>query len=85
MKKNHPRKRWVFLPIACQFCPRLAEVRSWLENSFENPHFSSGHLEGSFVNNNVKVAAISQETFRRKSKFLLKIRKKLEEKNSRES
>ena len=38
MKENHPQKRWVFLPIVCQFYPHLAECRSRLEKSFENPH-----------------------------------------------
>ena len=34
LKENHPRKRWVFKATVCQFCPRLAEVRSSLGNCF---------------------------------------------------
>ena len=37
--ENHPRKRWLFLPIVCQFCSRLAEARLCSEISFQNLHF----------------------------------------------
>ena len=83
--ENHPRKRWVFLPIVCQYCLRLVKLGYVRKTALKTHIFSSGLLEGSFVNTNGIVASSSPKTFRQKSKLLLKIWKNLEKKNSRQN
>ena len=72
--------RWVFLPIVCHSRQSSADTRSWFQNSFENPQFSSGQTESSFVKNNANVATTSHKTFRQKFKLLVKIWKKIKKK-----
>ena len=61
------------LPTHClPFPPKFSRHSFMIQKSFENPQFSSGHLEGSFVNFNGNVAATNRKTFRQKSKLLHK-------------
>ena len=83
LKEKHLRKRWPFQTIVCHFRQSSADTRSWFQNSFENPEFSSRRIESSFVNNNGNVATTSHKTFRQKFKLLVKIWKKIRKKFSR--
>ena len=57
-----------FIAVFVHVWPQLVHVRKTALNTHI---FSSGHLEGSFVNINGSVAATAPKTFRQKSKLLL--------------
>ena len=70
-KQNSHAKDGSFYPLFANFVhvsPKFIHV--W-KTALKTLMYSSGHLEGSFVNINGNVAAISARTFRQKSKLLL--------------